>query len=93
MKTFTTVEMVKSKIKYLEEETKRSTNIVNPSNSRIVRTFDGLSKNWLDFYMDLNSIAGEMTSDEYKFYLEKLYMIKDMMTDFAILRTKNHKTR
>lgn len=93
MKTFTTVEMVKAKIKYLEEKTKRQTNLVNANKSRRIRIFDELSKEWLAFYMDLNSVASEMEIDEYKLYLEKLYMLRDNMTDFAILLTTRKKSR
>lgn len=93
MKTFTTVEMVKAKIKYLEEKTKRQTNLVNANRSRRIRIFDELSKEWLAFYMDLNSVASEMENDEYKLYLEKLYMLRDNMTDFAILLTTKRKSR
>ena len=81
----TTPQMVKSKINYLEEETKRLTNRNKARYSERVRIFGNLSALWISTYTYLNEISQELPREEYKKYLEKMMKTRDMMTDFAIL--------
>ena len=81
----TTPQMVRSKVNYLEEETKRLTNRNKARYSERVRIFGNLSALWISTYTYLNEISQELPREEYKKYLEKMMKTRDMMADFAIL--------
>lgn len=81
----TTPQMVKSKVNYLEEETKRLTNRNKARYSERVRIFGNLSALWISTYTYLNEISQELPREDYKKYLEKMMKTRDMMADFAIL--------
>ena len=89
MKQVTTVQMMKAKMHHLEIETKRLTGYNNVNDYTKIHFFDELSNQWLSAYNFLNDVAQELKDGEYKIYLQKLYDLRDMMTKYAILHTRN----
>lgn len=85
----TTIPMAKAKIHHLEVETKRLTGYTNAHRNTRLHFFDELSMQWLSAYSYLNDVASEMEREEYKQYLQKLYDLRDMITNYAILCTQN----
>ena len=89
MKQITTIPMAKAKIHHLEVETKRLTGYTNAHRNLRVHYFDELSMQWLSAYEYLNDVAVVMDREEYKVYLNKLYELRDMITNYAILYSQN----
>lgn len=85
----TTVAMAKAKIHHLEVETKRLTGYTNANRGTRIHFFDELSMQWLSSYEYLNDVAVVMDREEYKAYLNKLYELRDIITNYAILCTQN----
>ena len=83
---------IRIKICYLEAETKRLTNRVNDRYSKKAMTFSVLSNLWIKTYAELNTTTEEI--DDYPNLLKRMYKLRDMMSDYAILgRVQNRRER